>query len=190
MLQELIRPRQRPVTNVVAVVVIAVTFLPILAAYYLTREGEADRPAAENSSQGGHVMDTEMLIGAKLRDRHRDAGDGAQSEDRRNAARTARGLAPSRSTRRSTAAEKAFDDLVADDARRALRLLLKLADRIEAEAEEFAALEALNCGKPHHARAATTRSRRSSTASASSPARCARMPGMVGAANTWPATPR
>jgi putative spermidine/putrescine transport system permease protein len=40
MLTELIRPRQRPVTNVVAVFVIAVTLLPILAAYYLTREGE------------------------------------------------------------------------------------------------------------------------------------------------------
>jgi putative spermidine/putrescine transport system permease protein len=41
MLSELIRPRQRPVTNVVAVFVIAVTFLPILAAYYLTRETES-----------------------------------------------------------------------------------------------------------------------------------------------------
>ena len=40
MLQELIRPRQRPVTNVVAVVVIALTFIPILAAYYLTRSDE------------------------------------------------------------------------------------------------------------------------------------------------------
>jgi putative spermidine/putrescine transport system permease protein len=40
MLTELIRPRQRPVTNVVAIFVIAVTFIPILAAYYLTREGE------------------------------------------------------------------------------------------------------------------------------------------------------
>ncbi len=40
MLSELVRPRQRPVTNVVAVFVIVVTFLPILAAYYLTREGE------------------------------------------------------------------------------------------------------------------------------------------------------
>ena len=40
MLSELVRPRQRPVTNVVAVFVIAVTFLPILAAYYLTRDGE------------------------------------------------------------------------------------------------------------------------------------------------------
>lgn len=40
MLQELIRPRQRPVTNVVAVIVVLVTFLPILAAYYLTRDGD------------------------------------------------------------------------------------------------------------------------------------------------------
>jgi putative spermidine/putrescine transport system permease protein len=40
MLSELIRPRQRPVTNVVAVFVVFVTLLPILAAYYLTREGE------------------------------------------------------------------------------------------------------------------------------------------------------
>jgi putative spermidine/putrescine transport system permease protein len=41
MLSELVRPRQRPVTNVVAVFVIAVTFLPILAAYYLTRDTES-----------------------------------------------------------------------------------------------------------------------------------------------------
>ena len=40
MLSELIRPRQRPVTNVVAVFVILVTMLPILVAYYLTRDGE------------------------------------------------------------------------------------------------------------------------------------------------------
>lgn len=40
MLEELIRPHQRPVTNVVAIVVVAVTFLPILFAYSLTRRGE------------------------------------------------------------------------------------------------------------------------------------------------------
>ena len=40
MLSELIRPRQRPITNVVAIFIVAVTFIPILAAYYLTREGE------------------------------------------------------------------------------------------------------------------------------------------------------
>ncbi len=40
MLQELIRPRQRPVTNVVAVVIITLTFIPIVAAYLLTRADE------------------------------------------------------------------------------------------------------------------------------------------------------
>lgn len=39
MLEELVRPRQRPVTNVVAMVVVLVTLLPIVAAYYLTRGG-------------------------------------------------------------------------------------------------------------------------------------------------------
>jgi len=39
MLQELIRPRQRPVTNVVAIVVFAATVVPILIAYWLTKDG-------------------------------------------------------------------------------------------------------------------------------------------------------
>jgi putative spermidine/putrescine transport system permease protein len=37
---ELFRPRDRPITNVVAVVVMIVTLLPILLAYYLTRPAE------------------------------------------------------------------------------------------------------------------------------------------------------
>ncbi|AWI85345.1 spermidine/putrescine ABC transporter permease [Alloyangia pacifica] len=41
MLEELVRPRERPVTNVVAMVVVLVTLLPILGAYYLTRGTEA-----------------------------------------------------------------------------------------------------------------------------------------------------
>jgi putative spermidine/putrescine transport system permease protein len=36
---ELFRPRERPITNVVAVVVMVVTFIPILLAYRLTRRG-------------------------------------------------------------------------------------------------------------------------------------------------------
>jgi putative spermidine/putrescine transport system permease protein len=43
MLGELIRPRQRPVTNVVAIIVIAVTLIPILCAYYFTREDEGQK---------------------------------------------------------------------------------------------------------------------------------------------------
>jgi putative spermidine/putrescine transport system permease protein len=38
---ELFRPRDRPVTNVVAVIVMVVTFIPILLAYYLTRSADA-----------------------------------------------------------------------------------------------------------------------------------------------------
>jgi putative spermidine/putrescine transport system permease protein len=37
---ELFRPRERPITNVVAVIVIVVTLIPILLAYYLTRPAE------------------------------------------------------------------------------------------------------------------------------------------------------
>jgi putative spermidine/putrescine transport system permease protein len=40
MLTELVRPRQRPVTNVVAVLVILVTLAPILLAFYLTRDAQ------------------------------------------------------------------------------------------------------------------------------------------------------
>ena len=40
MLEELVRPRERPVTNVVAMIVVVVTLLPILGAYYLTRGTE------------------------------------------------------------------------------------------------------------------------------------------------------
>ena len=40
---ELFRPRDRPITNVVAVIVIVVTLLPILLAYYLTRSADEQR---------------------------------------------------------------------------------------------------------------------------------------------------
>jgi putative spermidine/putrescine transport system permease protein len=38
--EQLFRPRERPVTNVAAVMVMAITLVPVLAAYYLTRDGE------------------------------------------------------------------------------------------------------------------------------------------------------
>ncbi len=38
--EQLFRPRERPITNVAAVLVMVVTFIPVLAAYYLTRDGE------------------------------------------------------------------------------------------------------------------------------------------------------
>lgn len=47
MLSELVRPRQRPVTNVVAVFVIATTMIPLLSAYYLTKGTEEIRGAGK-----------------------------------------------------------------------------------------------------------------------------------------------
>ena len=131
-------------------------------------------------------MQTEMLIdGAFVRARR---GRGRRrSAHRRDADRGARGLRRPRSTRRSRR-RRGVRDLVADHAAERSAALLKLADRIEAEADDFAALEALNCGKPINAASSATRSRRSSTATASSPARCAASTGRS-PANTSPATP-
>jgi putative spermidine/putrescine transport system permease protein len=42
---ELFRPRNRPITNVVAVIVIVVTLIPILLAYYLTRPDDEHETA-------------------------------------------------------------------------------------------------------------------------------------------------
>ena len=49
------------------------------------------------------------------------------------------------------AAEKAFATWSRTTPAQRAGYLLKIADRIEAEAEDFAALEALNCGKPINA---------------------------------------
>jgi putative spermidine/putrescine transport system permease protein len=38
--EQLFRPRERPITNVAAVFVMAITVIPVLAAYYLTKDGE------------------------------------------------------------------------------------------------------------------------------------------------------
>ena len=38
--EQLFRPRERPVTNVAAVLVMVITLVPVIAAYYLTRDGE------------------------------------------------------------------------------------------------------------------------------------------------------
>ena len=51
------------------------------------------------------------------------------------------------------AARKAFDHWSRTTPAERSAALLRIADRIEAEAHDFAALEALNCGKPINARA-------------------------------------
>lgn len=47
MYQELIRPRDRPVTNVVAIIIVIVTTLPILGAYYLTKDADSAEGAGK-----------------------------------------------------------------------------------------------------------------------------------------------
>ena len=49
-----------------------------------------------------------------------------------------------------TAASRAFEEWGCCSPAERSRLLLKIADRIEAEADSYADLEALNCGKPRH----------------------------------------
>jgi acyl-CoA reductase-like NAD-dependent aldehyde dehydrogenase len=131
-------------------------------------------------------MQTQMLIGGEF-----VAGDG-QTEEILNPA-TGETIAPINS-----ASSEQVDAAVAaaaaafpawsrtTPAERAL-MLLRLADRIEAEAEAFARLESQNCGKPP-ARALADELRRSSTASASSPAPPAACPAAP-PASTWRATP-
>ena len=151
MLEELVRPRQRPVTNVVAMVVVLVTFLPILAAYYLTRDGDQCRRAWASELRGD-CMDTEMLIGSRFEARHRDRGDRSSTRAPASFIEAMPEASPAQIDAAVAAAEKALRDLVAHDAGAALGLSAE--DRRRASRPRpasFAALEALNCGKPINA---------------------------------------
>jgi ABC-type molybdate transport system permease subunit len=55
MFKELIRPHQRPVTNVAAIIVMVITFGPILLAYYLTRDTQDVLAAGSSASLHDHV---------------------------------------------------------------------------------------------------------------------------------------
>ncbi len=95
-------------------------------------------------------MNTEMLIGAHF---VRGAGE---AEDILNPRTGATILAlPEASAEQVdeavTAADAAFQKWSRTTPAERAGLLLKLAGRIEAEADDFATLEALNCGKPKHA---------------------------------------
>lgn len=94
-------------------------------------------------------MDTQMLIGAKL-------VHGSETEESIFNPRTGEIIAtlPEASLAQVEeavlAAEKAFAGWSHTTPRERSGYLLKIADRIEAEAETLARLEALNCGKPGH----------------------------------------
>ncbi len=95
-------------------------------------------------------MDTEMLIGAAFE-------KGAEAEEAVLNPRTGATIlslaeaSEAQIERAVAAAEKAFASWSRTTPAQRSACLLKIADRIEAEAQEFAALEALNCGKPINA---------------------------------------
>ncbi len=108
-----------------AVIVIAVTLLPIVLAYYLTR------PAEEES------MNTKLLINGKL-----VAGEGSKEDvlDPATGAKSPRWARrrKGRSTPRSRGRRRPSPAWSATVPKDRAALLLKVADRIEAEAAEFA----------------------------------------------------
>ena len=97
------------------------------------------------------VTDTEMLIGSSFE-------GGTETAERVLAPKTGETILDlpeaspsSRSTAPSPPRRKAFASWSRTTPGVRSGLLLKLADAIEAEAASFAALEALNCGKPDRA---------------------------------------
>lgn len=95
-------------------------------------------------------MDTEMLIGSRFE-------KGTESEENILNPRTGASILhiPEAGTTQIDAAvdaaEAAFSSWARTTPAQRSAFLLKIADRIEAEADAFAALEALNCGKPINA---------------------------------------
>ncbi|WP_298610544.1 gamma-aminobutyraldehyde dehydrogenase [uncultured Thiothrix sp.] len=95
-------------------------------------------------------MDTQMLIGANFE-------AGTEAEETIFNPRTGAKIlgipeaSPDQINRAVAAAEQAYDTWSRTTPAQRSAYLLKIADRIEAEADDFAALEALNCGKPINA---------------------------------------
>jgi aminobutyraldehyde dehydrogenase len=95
-------------------------------------------------------METSMLIGGRS---VRGEGDGEAVLDPKTGATivTVPEATPAQVDAAVTAADAAFAKWSRTTPAERAGMLLKLADRIEENADEFATLEALNCGKPKHA---------------------------------------
>jgi len=95
-------------------------------------------------------MDTQMLIGASFE-------AGTEAEETIFNPRTGAKIlgipeaSPEQINRAVAAADHAYDAWSRTTPAQRSAYLLKIADRLEAEADDFAALEALNCGKPINA---------------------------------------
>ena len=93
-------------------------------------------------------MQTKLLIGGTIR---RRSGRRRRHSQSRRRARSSSRFPPHpriKSTQRSQRPLRAFESWGRTTPATRAALLLKLADRIESDAEAFAAIESLNCGKP------------------------------------------
>ena len=95
-------------------------------------------------------MQAEMLIGSKFA---KGKGEAKAVLNPRTGARivSLREASPDQVDQAVAAASMAFAGWSRTSPAQRAALMLKLADRIEAEADDFAALEAQNCGKPVNA---------------------------------------
>ena len=95
-------------------------------------------------------MQTEMLIGSKLTKGKGDAEPVISPKTGKSIVKI-KEATPDQVDQAVAAAEKAFGTWSRTSPGQRAALMLKLADRIEADGEAFAELEALNCGKPLNA---------------------------------------
>ena len=133
---ELFRPRDRPITNVVAVIVIAVTLVPIVLAYYLTRPAE-ERP-----------MNTKLLINGKLvtgAGRRKTCSIPPRAKSSRRSARHPKG----RSTRRQRRGRRF--PVVRHGAEGSRGPAAEARGSHRSGRGGLRALESQNCGKPYNA---------------------------------------
>jgi aminobutyraldehyde dehydrogenase len=95
-------------------------------------------------------MQSEMLIGSKLA---KGKGEAEPVINPKTGAKIVnlKEASPEQVDQAVAAATKAFDGWSRTTPAQRAALMFKLADRIEAEGQEFAELEALNCGKPANA---------------------------------------
>jgi aminobutyraldehyde dehydrogenase len=95
-------------------------------------------------------MQTELLIGAKLQKGKGEAEPVINPKTGKNIVKL-KEATPDQVDAAVAAASKAFESWSRTTPMQRAALMLKLADRIEADTQAFAELEALNCGKPINA---------------------------------------
>ena len=134
------------------------------------------------------MLDTQMLIGSKFVD-GTEAPEAVINPKTEETIVKLPDASPAQVDAAVEAAAKAFQTWSRTTPAERSALLLKLADAIDRDAEAFATLEALNCGKPRIRVLQDEMPGGRPTASASLPAPCATCMAPW-PANTWRGTPR